>query len=138
MGAEHDVTHQILTGSDAHSAVAKARGDLVVYQVLLRGHASTRHFGPQHEHVGLSLTLALALLTRVAVLLLVHAVELEDLGISRGKSRCHLFHFLGNAPAQEVTALFDCLGLSHNASPLISIKSIDIKEIMTLSLFAVS
>ena len=118
---------EILASGDAQRAVGKARGDLIMRQVLRRSDPSSWHLGAQHEHVAFLLALFFALLAGVAIFLLIHAVKLQDLGAGRRKMRSLLAQLLTHRPAQQVAALFNELCLCHI---LISINSIDIRGII--------
>ena len=74
----HAVQLQRLAGGDAQGAVAVAVGEVILDQVLCGGHHAAGHLGADHEDVLLRATALARCGAGVAVLLLIHAVELEQ------------------------------------------------------------
>ena len=72
---------ETLPGGDPERAVAEPVGQVVEREILLRGHRAGRNGDAHHELPGLLPAFGLAPPARVAVVLLVGAVELEQLEV---------------------------------------------------------
>lgn len=73
-----------LAGRDAQRTVAVTARQFVQLQPLPRRADAARHPHPDHEAVGRLQLLPLALVAEIPVVLLIGAVELEQLGVFRG------------------------------------------------------
>ena len=89
-----------LPAGEAQGAVGVGVGQLVQGQVLLRRHAAAGDLAADHEHVMLAQSLSAAGLAGVAVLLLIGAVELQQLLVLLAEMIAVLVQFLGDRAAQ--------------------------------------
>src|SRR5262245_30781523 len=80
VGFQHAVELEILACGQAETSVAQLGGNLIMGEILLWGNASAGNPGANHERVCFALCFLFARLSIIPVLLLVHAMKLENPG----------------------------------------------------------
>ena len=96
---------KILAGSDAQCMVGVGIGKLIGHQILLGGQAAAGKLGAHHERPDTVQPLLFALAAHIAVVLLVAAVEFEDLVRIFGDVRLAVSKFLQELAFQAVALL---------------------------------
>jgi len=108
---KHAVELKVLPGRHAQRAVGPAPADLVVGDVRIRRDDAPRDTGPDHELVVLVEAAGPRFFAAVAVILLVDAVELEQLLRGVAEGRRVLDQLLLDEPAQVIAPCLDGLVL---------------------------
>src|SRR5262245_40276251 len=122
---------EILTGGQTEAPVAQLSGNLIMGKILLRSNASAGNPGADHERVSFALCFLFACLSVISVLLLIHAMKLENPGAAGRKSRCRLCQFFGDLSTKGLTVGFELLDIRHKTSFFVkTIKSIDIRDLL--------
>ena len=105
---EHAVQLQVLPGRDPQRAVAPRAGDAIVREIRLGAHDATGDSRADHHHVVLVEAELARLLAQVAIVLLIHAVELEDhLGVV-AEDRRVLEQLLAEGAAKRLLRALTC------------------------------
>ena len=95
-----------LARRETKGAVGISAGQLVHGEILLGGEPAAGNFATHHEHVVLAHAVLLAVLAGVAILLLVGAVEFEQLLVGFAKVIRVRCQFLGNRAAKLPARFF--------------------------------
>ena len=108
---------ETLTCGDTQRAIGVTSSQFILGKVLLGGHYAARDTRTYHKLVCFLRTGSFTLLTSVAVLLLVHAMKLDELYLVFREVRGVLVQFLLYVATQVVALDFDTLDLTTHPFP---------------------
>ncbi len=108
---------ETLTCGDTQRAIGITPSQFILGKVLIGGHYAARDTRTYHKLVCFLRASGFTLLTSVAILLLVHTMELDELYLVFREARGVLFQFLSYVTTQVVALNFDTLDLTPHPFP---------------------